>query len=336
MMFDMSNLKSCIGENNEKLECPVSNCHVTIKIMKKGDPQKLDSYLVGEITEEEKQKLKDYFCPEHKIYITPTTFVYEDYKDNLLWHDERDNDLLSNILKKKRVKAQLHHEKSEDAVTWNVFRFLERNQFIDGFLSMVIGTGLKSSEVIYWSYSQRNNNTWLPLEKARSEFGEDNKRGSEPDIIIKTNKALFFIEAKLSASNETEPSDKNNYKKYLSGGNGWFSEVFDSDYEIVAKKKKKYELMRFWLLGTWIAKQNNLDFFLINLVLSEHEPCIEEILKQHINENKRRHFRRVTWENVFEYILKSNITSDKDIMLNYFRNKTIGYKDGKLQKAFNV
>ncbi|MBA7575146.1 hypothetical protein ES708_16967 [subsurface metagenome] len=92
-----------------------------------------------------------------------------------------------------------------------------------------------------------------------------------------------------------------------------------------------------------MAKQQNLDFYLINLVLSEREADIEAIFGKHIKENQRRKFLRVTWETIFQYISKSEVSSDKEMMMRYFRNKTIGYKrkttkgieKGILQKAFS-
>ena len=165
------------------------------------------------------------------------------------------------------------------------------------------------------------------MNKAREEFGEKIKEGSEPDIIIKTDKTLFFIEAKLTAGNETDPSNIGNSKNYQTGGNNWFSEVMNSDYKTVAIDEKKYELLRFWLLGTWIAKQQDLDFYLINLVLSEREVDIETIFKTHIKENQRRKFLRTTWETIYEYISK-NPSKNTVSMMSYFKNKTLGY-DGK-------
>ena len=101
--------------------------------------------------------------------------------------------------------------------------------------------------------------------------------------------------------------------------------------------EKKYELLRFWLLGTWMAKQQGLNFYLVNLVLSEREKDIENIFKGHIRETERRKFLRITWEDIYRYIFDSNSSRDKDIILNYFRNKTIGYnREGKLQRAFLI
>jgi len=160
------------------------------------------------------------------------------------------------------------------------FRFLERNNLVEPILGSIIGSTLKSSEIIYWSYCQKENTDWSELNKAREEFGEEIKRSSEPDIIIKTDNTLFFIEAKLTAGNETIPSDTSNSKKYETGGDNWFSKVFKSDYKTVAISERKYELMRFWLLGTRLAQQQDLDFYLVNLVLSEREKDIETIFKR--------------------------------------------------------
>lgn len=64
-----------------------------------------------------------------------------------------------------------------------------------------------SSRIVYWSYGQEEKNTWFRLGMAKKKFGEETARGSEPDVIIKNDKALFFIEAKLSSGNKTVPSD---------------------------------------------------------------------------------------------------------------------------------
>lgn len=103
-------------------------------------------------------------------------------------------------------------DNSEDAVSWNVFRFLERNNIIESFLDSITGTFHKSSEVIYQSHSQKEDAGWSLLDEARGEFGERIERASETDIIVKTDEAQFFIEAKIKADNKTVPSDVSNSK----------------------------------------------------------------------------------------------------------------------------
>ncbi len=76
--------------------------------------------------------------------------------------------------------------------------------------------------------------------------------------------------------------------------------------------------------------------YLISLVLSERESNIESVFKRHIKENQRRQFPRVTWETIFQYISENEVSSDREMMMRYFWNKTIGYDGkGRLQKAFS-
>jgi len=319
-MLGMKELKESIKITETTVECPVKGCSEKIERQRKAFKRK--------------ERFK---CPEHNIYISPSTFEYQSELDNLLWKDNSDLDLLKKIKRVKR-ESRIARDNSEDAVTWNVFRFLERNNLVETILGSIIDVTLESSQVIYWSYSQRKNSSWSELNEARTEFGEEIKRSSEPDIIIKTNDALLFIEAKLTSGNKTVPNDTSNSKRYEIGGDNWFSKVFKSDYKTVAIVEKKYELLRFWLLGTWIAKQENLNFYLINLVLSKQNKNIETIFKRHIYENQRMKFIRITWEDVYQQILNSGLPErDKDKMIEYFRNKTTGYNsNGKLQKAFSI
>ena len=318
-MLGTEELKESIEITETTVECPVKGCTEKVERQR------------GGFEREERFK-----CPKHRIYISPTTFEYQSEMDNVLWKEKADIDLFNQIKTVKR-ESRIARDNSEDAVTWNVFRFLERNNLVEPTLSSIIGSRLNSSEVIYRSYSQRQNSSYSGLNNAREEFGEEIRTGSEPDIIIKTDNALLFIEAKLTAGNETVPSNMSNSKKYETGGDNWFSKVFRSDYKTVAIVEKKYELLRFWLLGSWMANQQELDFYLINLVLSEPEADIERIFKRHINETPRRKFLRVTWEDIYQHILNSDSSRDKDIMIRYFKNKTLGYDaNGKLQRAFSI
>ncbi len=69
-------------------------------------------------------------CPTHRINVHSTrggfTYVYDEPWRNLLWIDADDQERLDAILRGKR-ESRMGHEHSEDAVTWNVFRFFERH-----------------------------------------------------------------------------------------------------------------------------------------------------------------------------------------------------------------
>jgi hypothetical protein len=334
-MFGLEELKKKIEVKGDTIICPVIGCENQVRKMTNGVLKSLDAYL--EKGESNREKFDQCLCKEHKIYITPTTFIYEDLRDNLLCYDA-DKDFLDKIVVAKRIKAQLHHDKSEDAVSWNVFRSLERSKLLSGFLEGLHNSPVESPEVIYWSYSQSQQKVWNELEKARAEFGESPQRSSEPDIIVKSNNILFFIEAKLMATTKidfnkshTEEDKEERIRRYSKGDRFLkrpVENIIDAGY---------YQLMRFWIIGSSIAERLNLDFYLVNLVLSGKEEDIEGDFKGCIKETQRKKFIRITWEDMYKHI-SSSVSSkrDKDI-IRYFRNKSIGYDgNGELQKAFSI
>lgn len=215
-MLGIKELKEKIEITTTTVECPVKGCKRVVERQRRVF-----------------RKEDRFRCLKHNIFISPSTFEYFDVLDNFLWKEKSDIELFKKIKKVKR-ESRIARDNSEDAVSWNVFRFLERNNLIESFLSLITGLYLKPSEVIYWSYGQKEDKVFPLLNEARREFGEVIRRGSEPDIIVKTNKALFFIEAKLTADNKTSPSNKKSSKKYESGGHNWFFKVFKSDYKTIA------------------------------------------------------------------------------------------------------
>ncbi|MDP2302550.1 MAG: hypothetical protein Q8N03_09015 [Ignavibacteria bacterium] len=314
-MYSFKELKNQIEITETTVECPVKNCDTKVERQKK-----------------EFKRDERFLCIKHSIYISPSTYEYVNYQDNLLWKDYDDIQLLESILKSKR-ESRISRERSEDALTWNVFRYLDKKNELVEWCSGFVKKRVSYTNIIYWSYCKNTNGTYPLLKEARAEFGEANSRGSEPDLIIETDKALFFIESKLMASNKTNPSNPNVTKKYLTGGSEWFSKVFKSPYsEIICNSK--YELMRFWLLGTWMASKTKKEFFLVNLVPIFMEEEIEANFGKHIIQNEQRKFYRLTWENMFSYIDLKYRTDDEKLLSDYLLNKTIGYNsNGKLSRA---
>jgi hypothetical protein len=285
------------------------------------------------------QKLEAYKCAKHDIYITPSTFEYEKDEKNLLWFDGEDQALLNSVLGEKR-ESRMAREKSEDAVTWNVFRYLEKSGLLSPFLDSIYSSGNEDARINYWSFDPVAGSPYEPLVRAREEFGERQTQGSEPDLIIETKGNVYFIEAKLDSGNKTNPGNPENKKKYETGSDNWFDEVFKSglDFDRVAVKESFYELMRLWLLGTWIANELlRRNFFLINLVLNKKERAIENQFGRHIDYNETRAFKRLTWEQIYSLIERKAPPEGKKEIVEYFHGKTLGYNtSGVLQRAFFV
>jgi hypothetical protein len=324
-MLGIKDLKKVIQATKSTIECPVKGCDQFVKRQRK------------RFIREEQFK-----CPEHKIFISATTFEYPSESDNLLWKQPEDKALLGNIKKVKR-ETRMSRDNSEDAVSWNIFRYLEKCNLISKWLSEISGMYQEPEDIIYWSYSQKEKQSWSLLKKARSEFGEMPKRSSEPDIIIKTKSSIFFIEAKLTATNQTSGNKQtiqkrlSNPKKYLEGGENWFTKVFSSDYEKLIYDQK-YELMRFWLLGTWIAKQSGKEFYLINLVLQDRELNIHSSFLKHIRIDSKYRYFRLSWEDIYRFVLRDSTDNAlKTRVVSYFENKAIGFNYyGSLEKAFSI
>ncbi len=182
-MYGLKDLKKAIVIEDNSVECPVIDCTVKVDRQRKSFKRE-----------------QRYQCPKHNIFVSPTTFEYEKEQDNLLWFDSTDN-LLYDEIKKVKRESRISRDNSEDALTWNVMRFLDRQGLLIDFLSQLLNKKIKEAELILWSYSPKENSDWSLLNKARIEFGETVARGSEPDIIIRTDKVLYFLEAKLTAKN---------------------------------------------------------------------------------------------------------------------------------------
>lgn len=326
-MYNLLNLKPKITVTETTVECPVESCNHIVE-------RQRDKFL----------RLDKFKCPIHNIYISPSTFEYEKEADNLLWTDPNDLALFNRIKNVKR-ESRISRDNSEDAVTWNVFRYLERNHLLESLLYHISGEIHSECELILWSYSEIENmqhqskySGWSFLNVARRQFGEIVKRDSEPDIIILSDKTLFFIEAKVQAHNNTIPSNSSNPKMYLSGGKNWFREVFKTTYQSVAIDERKYELTRFWLLGTWIAKEMGRKFQLVNLVLSGKERKIEADFGKHIMSDSNNRFSRFTWEEIYTLIGETKLANNEThIILDYFNYKTTGYRsNGLVKKTFTI
>ena len=310
------------------VECPVRGCSTRLDRRQRADAVQDHRFL----------------CDQCKIWVYPSTFEYVDEKRNLLWKDKDDEALLTEIKRYKAEVDRLGRERSEDAVSWNVFRHFDRTRQLGSLLTHLgISGAVETCKVIYWSYSADCGNPWPLLLEARKEFGEAEslreaetkiKGVSEPDIILLTTHSLIFVEAKFGSDNKTSGKVEQvtqrvaNPKRYCSGGGGWYRSVFNAEYATVVEDQK-YELLRFWLLGSWLAeKKLGRNFILANLVREQKETGIEKEYGRHILQTESRRFVRWTWESLGSLL---NRLGDQDSarLRSYLVQKTIGFAEDK-------
>ena len=306
-MYDVPQLKETITITDGTVECPVRGCTTSVERARGKEPLRQPKFL----------------CEPHGIYVSSSTFEYADEWDNLLWRDESDRQLMGAIKTTKR-ESRLARDNSEDALTWNVFRYLEKS----GRLGSIVDAELENAQPAFWSFSQSVGGVVPALQRARAEFGE---AGSEPDVIIEAPGRMIWIEAKLGSSNETLPSNPADNKKYLTGGDGWFGKAFVSEYGTVALDAKRYELMRLWLLGSWAAAQDGSEFFLINMTRQESP---ESSFASHIAKLANAHFVTASWEQFYRWLENQPRTTESDRLLKHLREKSAGYRNGRLEPAF--
>lgn len=341
-MYGKKDLKKRIEISEYKVECPVLCCNVEVQ-RQRGTFKRKEEFL----------------CSEHDIYISPSTFEYGSVEDNLLYSDSSDVDLLRRIEKTKR-ESRMSRDNSEDAVTWNLLRGLEKENSVSNFLSDSRIHNCSASKLFWWTYDPKEDeeiggkeeketadregrrvakriytNIWKPMLEGRKHFGENEKKGTEPDLIIETEDEIIFVEMKFTSDNNTKPKGKS-FWKYERKDKEWYNTVLKSRLEEVAIGVKRYELLRHWLLGTWISHFIcRKRYVLLNIVpeeiLSEGDDCFRKC----IIEDDKKKFIIGTWGQIIRILNEEQRGGVYKKVLEYLKDKTRGYNsNGKLVSGF--
>lgn len=321
-MYGVQDLKPQLRVTEATVECPVRGCTHEVERQRR-------SFVWDE----------KFVCPKHGICISPTTWKYASEADNLLWTSPADEALLMAIKGSKR-ESRIAFDNSEDAVTFSVFRYLEtRPQLLEAVLAEMGGERVRDPRLIYWSHDQEADGMWEPLMRARKAFGESLTRGSEPDLIVLTDDTLFIVEAKLTSTNKTSAPKSGLLKKYLTGADSLFERCFGVDWAAVSADR--YELMRLWLLGSWLAADLGLKLRLISLLpMRQITQLPSEHFADYIAQSDEHRFVVHAWEHIWKALIGSRTDSadpDKRLLNTYFLNKSVGYDHAhRLQRAFLV
>jgi hypothetical protein len=314
-MYLLQHLKETINVSNEEVECSIFGCQHVVK-------RQSAEFLCEQPS----------LCKEHNIYISPSTFEYANELDNLLWKQPEDERYLANIMRIKR-ESRMARERSEDALTWNVFRYLHNNHLLSKTLERFIGELLKNTEMIYWSYSSDTNGVSPLLAEARHSFGE--RAGTEPDVIIDSDDHIIFIEAKFTSGNHTKPRNESVLDKYAKSNNYWYEKVFQKDIKVVSIEMEKYELMRNYLLGTWLGHKYNKKFTLLSLNAVNFSKEEGLSFRDCLIENNQSRYIYSVWEEL-RGVIQNHLPEsvDRELVLDYMTNKSAGYRNGKVVRAF--
>lgn len=79
--------------------------------------------------------------------------------------------------------------------------------------------------VHYWSFEASTGDTWMPLAEVWAAIGGIESRGSEPDLVITTDDAHAWVEAKRKSSSGTTPSAGKGARQRYTRRIGWYVSV---------------------------------------------------------------------------------------------------------------
>jgi hypothetical protein len=239
-------------------------------------------------------------CPRCGIALSnatgPTrTFIRRNWADGL-WRRgtaERLETVLScslNIRSRRKKRARLAHEGSEDLLTWNVFSCLEDRQLLGEFLEILGRHTEGPVTVFYWGYNDRQ---VFPLDLRamlkKPPFEEWPQSLSEPDLIMVSPHDVVFVEAKFGSPNEHKTDDQR-IDKYVEAMPECFADL------ATVRTAGYYELTRNWAIGAAVARELNREFTFVNLVRSGDEPQVSKRFGGAIK--GKGMFQRCEWEDL--------------------------------------
>ena len=138
--------------------------------------------------------------PLVRFYASPT-FILDDPLQNLI----AGHALVGQLTAEGKAESRLGNERSEDAVSWNVFRSLQEAGLLGAAASLLIGVQPSSEPELYmWSVQVEAGpdrlTPWARLTQVRKELEPGFSQQTEPDICLHIHDwGWVFIEAKFGS-----------------------------------------------------------------------------------------------------------------------------------------
>ena len=272
-------------------------------------------------------------CPPHHIAVHPTrphgfTYVYNKQwrNQNLLWADADDQARLEAILRGKR-ESRMGHEHSEDAVTWNVFRFFERYGCIAPAIRTIFPCPAEEPLTVFWT--THDGCLWEPYRHCSDKIPERKSARSESDLIfLWEHKLLVVVEAKFRSPNRSDPAKRDDElrksRPYIENASRKLNRAGAEE----AVRDGWYELLRNWVLGTTLREALRCEsLVLVNLVRKRHESDHGENPQREFAEracvlSPNSRFVVAYWEDLIAAAPSISIHPDSDMLVSWGKNKS--------------
>lgn len=282
-------------------------------------------------------------CPDHGIRCHSSgTYSYADISRNLI--------IDANVFSKRVIghpfkyeTSRFNQENSEDAVTWNVFRSLQREGCLHHVANEVTRLDLlEEPQLFLWGLALTGDTfePWELLIEARQRFESDlpvRRPLTEPDIALYSpGKYLILIEAKFTSSNPVYTDGPRKSSSSLTKSE-LLDIYWDDELTLLDRKRARavarvhYQFWRNLVFAEWMARQggNETAAYLGSLTRRgyETESCREfgDLLNGVFSER----FSHFSWEQLLEASWTRTHTLDR--LAAYMKSKT-----AYLQRAFDI
>lgn len=320
--YGINDLCSKLTMRGQQARCPVLGCEHWL------NPPSRNPRHAGDV------------CPQHGLRAHRSgTYSLADYRRNLII----DGAFFDSEIRHHPFKYESHRfglECSEDALTWNVFRSLQRHQQLGRVVELV--TGIRPSQeprLFLWGLElgEKAVTPWELLIQARDRFESDlpvQRPKTEPDIgLWLPGEAVVLIEAKFCSKNPTYRRDRT---KLLDLTLGQLLQIYQwegmrllSLEEARKRDEIHYQLWRNLTFASWMAKLDSdaTKAYVGNLVREGHETDVCEPVLTLMHSDRRDRFEQITWEQLYQIAKEAELGR----LCRYMEQKT-----ARLKPAFEI
>ena len=284
-------------------------------------------------------------CPEHGIVCHHSTaggtYTYGDPRRNII--------VSADLMKEKVIghpfKFESHRlglERSEDALSWNVFRSLQEAGVLGRFAYQITGDRCPfEPQLLLWGIdcSDESFESWDLLIRGRKQFESClpvDRPFTEPDIaLFLPGRYLILIEAKFTSCNTFYERGPRRASSSLTLEELLHlyaaPELQILDYAKAASVGRiYYQLWRNMTFAEWMAKQDHpaTRAFHVNLVRRGQDEASASAFAELVQPDFRDRFQQWSWESLYELYRDTPALSR---LRRYLETKTAG-----LRAAFNL
>lgn len=166
-----------------------------------------------------------------------------------------------NVRNRANKKLKIAFSRSEDALTWVTFYYLNQRKEV---LQALDGSSNDQYRLLLWGTELPKGDEAIRKEIVsilENELGENPRSLSEPDVIVVSDASVYVVEVKYGSPNDVNKTNpESHWDRYTKNREHLFSVPLNE-----VREKGFYELTRNWVFGNLLASKLGRSLSLINL-----------------------------------------------------------------------